>query len=304
MSAPVIEASGLTKYYGKTLGVVDVDLEVRQGEVYGFLGPNGAGKSTTIRLLLDFIRPTRGRRSVFGLDSSADSIEIHRRVGYVPGDLAMYDKMTAREMLEYFASLRGMKGLGEAGDLAERLDADLDRKIRSYSTGNRQKVALVQAFMHRPELLILDEPTSGLDPLIQQEFYRLVLETRAEGRTLFLSSHILPEVERIADRVAIIRKGSVVVVEEVSALKRRAVRKLEMRFAAPVPLEEFSSLGTVISAEAGDEGSVVTVTVEGSLDPVVKAAARHEVVNLVSHEGDLEEAFLGYYAGDGDDDAA
>ena len=291
----VIEATQLTKFYGETLGIEALDIDVHAGEVFGFIGPNGAGKSTAIRLLLDFIRPTSGRCSVLGLDSRRDSIEIHRRVGYVPGDLSMYDKMTGRDILTFFASLRSMPGLGIAAAVAERLGLDLDRTIRSYSTGNRQKVALVQAWMHEPELLILDEPTSGLDPLVQQEFYELVMETKAQGRTVFLSSHVLPEVERIADRVGIIRDGSLVAVEEVSALKRKAVRKLEMRFASPVPEAEFSGLNSVRSISSGDGGSVIVLTVEGSVDPVIKAAARHELVNIVTHEGDLEEAFLAYY---------
>jgi ABC-2 type transport system ATP-binding protein len=301
---PVISTQGLTKYYGKTRGIEDVSIDVEEGEVFGFLGPNGAGKSTTIRLLLDFIRPTHGSSVVLGLDSRAASVEIHRRVGYVPGDLSMYDKMTARQMLTFFASLRGMDGLGRASEVAERLTLDLDQRIRSYSSGNRQKVGLVQAFMHEPELLILDEPTSGLDPLVQQEFYQLVLETKAQGRTVFLSSHILPEVERIADRVAIIRGGNIVVTEEVSAFKRKAVRKLEMRFAAAVPESEFSDLETVRSTSSEDGGSVIILTVEGSVDPVIKAAARYELVNLVTHEGDLEEAFLGYYHNGGATDAS
>ena len=292
---PVIATEQLTKYYGKTRGIENVTFDVREGEIFGFLGPNGAGKSTTIRVLLDMIRPTDGRASVLGLDSRADSIEIHRRVGYVPGELVMYEKMTAREMLTYFAGLRNLDGLGKAPELAERLQLDVDQRIRSYSSGNRQKVGLVQAFMHDPELLILDEPTSGLDPLVQQEFYRLIFELKAEGRTVFLSSHILPEVERIADRVGIIRNGRLVVVEQVSALKRKAVRKLEMRFAAPVPESEFSNLETVRSTEREDKGRVIILTIEGSVDPVIKAVARHELVNLVTHEGDLEEAFLAYY---------
>ena len=291
----VIATEQLTKFYGETLGIEALDIEVHAGEVFGFIGPNGAGKSTAIRLLLDFIRPTSGRCSVLGLDSRKDSIEIHRRVGYVPGDLSMYDKMTGRDILTFFASLRSMPGLGIAEAVAERLRLDLDRTIRSYSTGNRQKVALVQAWMHEPELLILDEPTSGLDPLVQQEFYDLVMETKAQGRTVFLSSHVLPEVERIADRVGIIRDGGLVAVEEVSALKRKAVRKLEMRFASPVPEAEFSVLARVRSISSGDGGSVIVLTVEGSVDPVIKTAARHELVNIVTHEGDLEEAFLAYY---------
>ena len=299
---PIISTEGLTKHYGMTLGIEDVTFDVREGEVFGFLGPNGSGKSTTIRLLLDLIRPTRGTSTVLGLDSRADAIEIHRRVGYVPGELAMYEKMTGRELLGYFASLRGLDDVGRAPEIAERLQLDVDQRIRSYSSGNRQKVGLVQALMHDPELLILDEPTSGLDPLVQREFYRIVLEARATGRTVFLSSHILPEVERIADRVGIIRNGKLVVVEEVSVLKHKALRKLEMRFARPVPEAEFSGLDTVHNIESEDGGAVIILTVAGSVDPVIKAAASHELISLVSHEGDLEEAFLAYYqtAEDGD----
>ena len=299
---PIISTEGLTKHYGMTLGIEDVTFDVREGEVFGFLGPNGSGKSTTIRLLLDLIRPTRGTSTVLGLDSRADAIEIHRRVGYVPGELAMYEKMTGRELLGYFASLRGLDDVGRAPEIAERLQLDVDQRIRSYSSGNRQKVGLVQALMHDPELLILDEPTSGLDALAQREFYRIVLEARATGRTVFLSSHILPEVERIADRVGIIRNGKLVVVEEVSVLKHKALRKLEMRFARPVPEAEFSGLDTVHNIESEDGGAVIILTVAGSVDPVIKAAASHELISLVSHEGDLEEAFLAYYqtAEDGD----
>ncbi len=294
----VIQTRGLTKYYGTVLGAEDLDLEVARGEVFGFLGPNGAGKSTTIRLLLDFIRPTRGTARVLGLDSRRDSVEIHRRVGYLPGELAMYEKMTGREILRHFAALRRLDDLGEAEAVVERLDLDLDRKIRSYSSGNRQKLGLVQAFMHRPELLILDEPTNALDPLIQQEFYSMIDELRSEGRTVFLSSHVLPEVERIADRVGIIRKGRLVVTETLAELKRNTVRRLELRFAAPVGAESFASLDGVRAAVARDGGRVVELTVTGAVDPVVKAAAAHEVVSLLSHDGDLEEAFLAYYEED------
>ena len=300
----VIETNGLTKYYGEVRGAEDVDLEVHTGEVFGFLGPNGAGKSTTIRMLLDFIRPTRGEARVFGLDSRASSIEINKRVGYLHGELAMYDKMTGREMLTFFASLRDLEGLGDGPMVAERLELDLDRTIRSYSSGNRQKVALVQAFMHHPELLILDEPTNALDPLIQQEFYALIDDLRDEGRSVFVSSHVLPEVERIADRVAIIRNGHIVVTESVADLKAKASRRIEFRFANTVPAEPFEALPAVHTATSKDGGTVVELIVTGSIDPVVKAAAQHEVVGIVSHDGDLEEAFLAYYSEDGPDDVS
>ena len=232
---------------------------------------------------------------MLGLDSRTGSIEIHRRVGYLPGELAMYDKMTGSEMLGHFAALRDLPDLDEAKLVAERLDLNVDQRIRSYSSGNRQKLALVQAFMHRPELLILDEPTSGLDPLIQQEFYSMVSELRQEGRTVFLSSHVLPEVERIADRIAIIRRGKLVATETVADLKAKAVRRLEIRFSSPVGSDAFASLDSVRAVVAHDEGRVLDLTITGDVDAVVKTAARYEVVSLSSRDGDLEEAFLAYY---------
>jgi ABC-2 type transport system ATP-binding protein len=297
---PAIRTSNLTKYYADILGVEDLDLEVEVGEVFGFLGPNGAGKSTTIRVLLDFIRPTTGSAEVFGLATTANSIEIHRRVGYLPGELALYDRMTGDELLRYFGALRDVTDFSEARRVAEVLDLDLTRTIRSYSSGNRQKLGLVQAFLHRPELLILDEPTNGLDPLIQQAFYGLVNEVRAEGRTMFLSSHVLPEVERIADRVGIIRGGKLVTVASVAELKAKAVHRLELRFAEAVTASTFENVAGVRSVTVGDSGRVIDLQVEGSVDAAIKTAARHEIVNLISHEGDLEEAFLAFYAAPGE----
>ncbi len=293
MSDTVIVAEGLTKYYGKQRGLVDLDLEVRAGEVFGFLGPNGAGKSTTMRLLLDFIRPTRGRAEVFGLDIRKESLEIRRRVGYLPGDLATYENLTGQELLTYFANLQGGVNWSYTDALAERLGLDLSRPIRTLSTGNRQKVGLVQAFMHQPELLVVDEPTSGLDPLVRQEFYSIVQEAKANGQTVFLSSHVLTEVERIADRVGIIREGWLVLEEEMATLRARAVRQLEMQFAEPVPADAFSGLPGVRDVKA--ENSTVHCTIEGSVDALIKAAAQFEVVNITSHEPDLEEIFLAYY---------
>jgi len=292
----VIRTTDLTKYYGKIRGVEHLNLEVHRGETYGFLGPNGAGKSTAIRVLLDFIRPTTGTTEVFGLDSTAHSIEIHRRVGYLPGELAMYDKMTGHELLRYFGALREVPDLAEAHRVAAMLDLDLSRAIRSYSSGNRQKLGLTQAFLHSPELLILDEPTNGLDPLIQQAFYELIGEVVAEGRTVFLSSHVLPEVERIADRVGIIREGNLVAVASVAELKERAMRRIELRFAAPVDTTAFDGVPGVRSAVSGDSGRVIELQIEGSVDAAIKAAAHYEIVNLVSHDGDLEEAFLAFYS--------
>jgi ABC-2 type transport system ATP-binding protein len=298
--APVAETAivteGLTKYYDGRRGVVDVALEVRAGEVFGFLGPNGAGKTTTIRLLLDLIRPTAGRARVLGLDVREGSLEIRRRVGYLPGELALWERMTGAELLAFLGELRGGVDRRYVAELAERLDCDLSARIDSLSHGSKQKVALIQAFMHRPELLILDEPTTGLDPLMQEEFQRMVAEVRAEGRTVFLSSHILREVERTCDRVGIIREGRLVAVEDVGDLRARELRVLDLRFAEPVPASAFQGLPGVQEVEAQGDG--VRLTVAGPLDAVVKAAARYEVVDLTSHEPSLEEIFLRFYGGD------
>ena len=243
---PVIAMGGLSKDYGSGRGLFGLDLEVRQGEVFGFLGPNGAGKSTTLRLLLDLIKPTAGSAQVLGLDSIRDSVEVRRRVGFLPGDLALYPKLTGGVVLEYFAQLRGGVDGHVRDALVERFDAVLDRPIRQLSTGNRQKLGLVQAFMHEPELLILDEPISGLDPLVQQSFHSLLGEVRAQGRTVLLSSHTLSEVERVTDRLAILRDGQLVVVDSVENLRRVAVQRLEIEFAAAVDTSEFRALPGVV----------------------------------------------------------
>ena len=230
----VIETQKLTKFYGPHRGIVEVDLAVEQGEIYGFLGPNGAGKTTTIRLLLDLIRPTSGRAFVFGVETTVDPVAIHRRVGYLPGEFALFDRLTGGETIEYFGNLRGGVDPLYQADLVARFDLDPSRRFKEYSKGNKQKVGLVIALQHRPDLLVLDEPTSGLDPLIQQTFFELLRETVAEGRTAFLSSHILGEVEKTCDRVAIIRDGRVVAVDRVEALRGLAHHEVELRFNAPV----------------------------------------------------------------------
>jgi len=296
-----IQTEGLTKYYGKARGIIDVNLSVREGEVFGFLGPNGAGKTTMIRLLMDYIRPTSGRATVLGLDSHADALKIHARTGILPGDLALYPKLTGEENLRYLASLRGGVDWAYVRELAERLDADLSRKVKAYSSGNRQKIGLIQAFMHKPELLILDEPTNGLDPLIQQEFYALVREATRAGQTVFLSSHNLPEVERVCDRVGIIREGRLVAVEEVAALKAKALRQIEIVFDGPAPLEAFQQIPGVRDVTAAN--SHLRCTIAGPLDPVVKQAARYTVVNMISQDPNLEDIFLAFYGREGNNHA-
>jgi ABC-2 type transport system ATP-binding protein len=298
--APVIETSGLTKYYGTTPGIIDLDLCVEEGEVFGFIGPNGAGKSTSIRILLNFLFPSEGTGTILGFDIIKGSMDIRRRTGYLPGDLSMYDTMTAREFLTYFANLRKVDTQRAMTELANRFELDLDRRIKDFSTGNRQKVGIVNAFMHEPELLILDEPTAGLDPLMQQEFQSLISEVRAGGRTVFLSSHILPEVDRIADRVGIVRENHLIAVDSVEAFKAKAHATLTIQFASPVDDSSFTTLKGVRSVESRNGGSALTVTVSGSLDPVVKEAARHDVVSISTRDSELEEVFLSYYAAESD----
>ena len=297
----IIQTHDLSKSYNGHPAVDNVNLEVQEGEVFGYLGPNGAGKTTTIRTLLDFIRPTGGSASIFGLDSRRDSRDIRRRVGYLPGDLALYEKLTGAEILSYSSNLRGGVEWRFVEHLAERLECDLSQHIRSLSHGNKQKVGLILAFMHRPELIVMDEPSSGLDPLMQQEFYRLIEELRAEGRTVFISSHIMPEVERVCDRVGLLRQGKLVTVETVAALRERALHELEFHFAAPVARAEFADLPGVSDVKVED--SVLRCRVMGKPDALIKAVARHEVVKLVSHEPHLEDVFLSYY-GEGESHAA
>ena len=295
---PVLATSRLTKDYGSGRGLFGLDLEVRQGEVFGFLGPNGAGKSTTMRLLLDLIRPTSGSARVLGLDTVTDSLEIRRRVGFLPGDFALYPKLTGRAMLDYLAQLRGGVDPRARDALVERFGADIDRPIRQLSTGNRQKLGLVQAFMHEPELLILDEPIAGLDPLVQQSFHALLGEVSAQGRTVFLSSHTLSEVERVTHRLAILRQGRLVVVDSLENLRKIAVQRLDIEFAEPVDADEFRALPGVTEVHA--DGRTVTVGFEGSADAVVKAAATHEVLAVRPRDEDLEDIFLRYYRSEGD----
>ena len=289
----VIETEKLTKFYGSHLGIVDVDLSVEQGEVFGFLGPNGAGKTTTIRLLLDLLRPTSGRACVFGIETTADPVAIHRRIGYLPGEFALFDRLTGGQTIEYFANLRGGVDPLYQADLVARFDLDPSRRFKEYSKGNKQKVGLVIALQHRPDLLILDEPTSGLDPLVQQTFFGLLRETVAEGRTAFLSSHILDEVERTCDRVAIIRDGRIVTVDRVAALRDLAYHEVELRFAAPVAASVFSSLPGVSDVVAIDGGLRMRVT--GSMAPIVEAAAGRGIVDFETREPSLEQTFLAQY---------
>lgn len=299
-SGGIIHTEALTKFYRTHRGIIDVGLDVRKGEVFGYLGPNGAGKTTTIRILLDLIRPTSGQATISGLDVRRESIATRKCVGYLPGEMELYENLTGEEYLRYQGHLRGGVEWTNVTRMAQRLDADLSQRIGTLSHGSKQKIGLIQAFMHQPQLMILDEPTNGLDPLMQQEFYRLIAETRAEGRTVFLSSHIMPEVERVCDRVAVIREGRLIAVENVDTLKARALRHLEARFASPVPPGEFADLDGVKGIVMED--NTLRCTVTGTLDAFVKTAAQFTLVDLVTQEPNLEETFLAFY-GEGETNA-
>jgi ABC-2 type transport system ATP-binding protein len=290
----VIETEKLTKFYGSHLGIVDVDLRVEQGEVFGFLGPNGAGKTTTIRLLLDLLRPTSGRACVFGIETTADPVAIHRRIGYLPGEFALFDRLTGEQTIEYFANLRGDVDPLYQADLIARFDLDPSRRFKEYSKGNKQKVGLVIALQHRPDLLILDEPTSGLDPLVQQTFFGLLRETVTEGRTAFLSSHILDEVERTCDRVAIIRAGRLVALQDVTVLLASRKRHVEMRLTGPPPVLE--GVAGVSGVHVAD--GFMSCQLQGDPGPFLAAIDGVGLTDLTIEPAHLEEAFLEFYAED------
>ncbi|MFF3223404.1 ABC transporter ATP-binding protein [Nocardia suismassiliense] len=288
-----IRTEGLTKRYGKHVAITGLDLEVQPGEVFGFLGPNGAGKSTTIRILLDLIRPTAGRVEVLGIAPRAGGAELRRRIGYLPGELAIEGRNTARELLGFLADQHGTVSARRIIELADLLDLDLSRKVGAMSKGNKQKVGLVAAFMHRPDLLILDEPTSGLDPLLQQRFLDLVSEAKANGQTVFMSSHVLSEVQQTADRAVIMRAGQLLGTENVDELRRRAPRSVELVFGAEVFADDFARLPGV--RELSVAGKTLRCTTEGEVDELFKTAAKYRLVSVLSTEPDLEQIFFSLY---------
>jgi ABC-2 type transport system ATP-binding protein len=293
---PAIETEQLTKFYGRHRGIEELTMTVEQGEIFGFLGPNGAGKTTTIRTLLDLLHPSGGSARIFGLDSRSDSVAIHARLGNLPGDFGFGKHTTGHEALSLLARLRGASSLDRAEQLARRFRADLARPLGQLSRGNRQKVGLILTLFHEPELLILDEPTSGLDPLMQEEFLALLGEERERGCTVFLSSHELDEVERICDRVGIIREGRLIAVERVAELVGKTQRRVSVEFAEPIDLGDLRECPGVSSLTS--EGASVSFRVAGDLDPVVKAISRHRVIDLEFAHPTLEEIFLSYYEQD------
>ncbi len=294
-----IEAQGLTKTYGGKRGITDVSFRVDDGEVFGFLGPNGSGKTTTIRILMALLRADSGTAQIAGLDCWRESLEIKRLIGYVPGEPSLDPNLTGGQILEYFANLRGGVDQAYLKKLIERLELDPSRKFRQYSTGNKRKVVLIQAFMHRPRLVILDEPTNGLDPLNQQEFDAMVREAREDGHTVLVSSHVLSEVEKICTRVGIIREGRIVRIGEVAELKDIKRYEITITFANTVPIETFAKLEGVAGVEKLNNGHAVRLAMQGAADAVIKAAAQYQVVSLTSYEPTLEDVFLRYYEADG-----
>jgi ABC-2 type transport system ATP-binding protein len=293
----IIQTNQLTKSYGRSRGIIDVTFDIQQGEVFGFLGPNGAGKTTTMRTLMGLLHANSGSATIGGLDCWAQSTEVKKLVGYLPGEFAFDPGLRGAQIIEYLGHLRGGVDQPYLRSLVERLGLDPSKRFREYSHGNKQKVGLVQAFMHQPRLLILDEPTSGLDPLNQQEFYQMVAEVRAEGRTVFLSSHILPEVEHTCDRVAIIREGRLIKVDHVSSLKEIHQYDVEITFAGLAEASWFKVAGVANVAEAADEHTL-QLSVQGDLREIIHIASQHNATNMTTHEPTLEEVFLRFYASD------
>jgi ABC-2 type transport system ATP-binding protein len=290
---PAIELTNLSKRYTKALALDDVNLSVAEGEVCGFLGPNGAGKTTAIRLLFDLIRPTGGSARVLGLDCQSQGVEARKQMGYLPGELRLYDGYRGREIIDLFASIKSDTGSRRyAEQLCQRLELDITQKAGSLSKGNKQKLGLVLALMHQPQVLVLDEPTSGLDPLVQEEVEKILSELASAGHTVFFSSHVLSEVERMCQRVAILRKGRLVAVEDVANLKGRSLHILEVTFRVHVPEGAFDLPGVT---ELRRDGDMVHLQVRSNLDDAVKAIARYPVADLRTEQPSLEEVFLAYY---------
>jgi len=291
----IIQTHQLTKSYGRSRGILDVTFDIQEGEVFGFLGPNGAGKTTTMRTLMGLLRGNLGSATIGGLDCWTQSTEVKKLVGYLPGEFTFDPGLRGAQIIEYLGHLRGGVDQAYVRSLVERLGLDPSKRFRAYSHGNKQKLGLVQAFMHQPRLLILDEPTSGLDPLNQQEFYKMVAEIHAEGRTVFLSSHILPEVEQTSDRVAIIREGRLVTIDHVSALKAIRQRDVEIAFAAPASVDWFKQAADVTRVAQGADERTLQLVVQGDLAEIIQVAGQHGATNIATHEPTLEEAFLRFY---------
>jgi ABC-2 type transport system ATP-binding protein len=289
---PVIKTQNLTKFYGKSRGIENVNITVNKGDIFGFLGPNGAGKSTTIRTLLDFIRPSGGSASIFGLDCQKDTVQIKKRIGYIPGDFGLFGHMTGWKYLEYFGKVRGGYDAEAAMALARRFEIKPDRKMKEYSRGMRQKIAIIQAFMNNPDLIVMDEPTSGLDPLVQQTFMDLVQERARQGTTIFMSSHVLSEVEKVCNRVAIIKEGKIATEEKVEDLRKKSGSVVQVKFAETISPEAFRMPGVKVPTQ---QNGYLRMTVTGNMEGLLAEIARHRVEDISIHQMTLEEIFMHYY---------
>lgn len=293
IGGPVVRTKSLSKRYGRVRALDGLSLDIRAGEVVGFLGPNGAGKTTTLRLLMGYLRPTAGSALVHGLDAWRDRAAVHARTGYLPGDLSLWPRLTTREIARHLTRLRGLSDDPRIAEVAKRLDVDLDHHVGDLSKGNRQKAGVLLALLGDPDLLLLDEPTSGLDPLVQQEFHALLRERVDAGAAVLLSSHVLSEVERVADRVAIIRSGKLLMLEAMAKLREGARHTVEVRFGVPPPPDAFAAVPGITDARL--DGTMLRCSVQGVVDPLVKALSRYHVVDLNSREADLEDTFLALY---------
>ena len=291
----IIQTQQLTKSYGTSRGIIDVTFDIQEGEVFGFLGPNGAGKTTTMRILMGLLHPNSGSATIGGLDCWQQSTQVKKLVGYLPGEFAFDPGLRGAQIIEYLGHLRGGVDQSYLRALVERLDFDPSKRFREYSHGNKQKLGLVQAFMHKPAVFILDEPTSGLDPLNQQEFYKMVAEVRAQGRTVFLSSHILPEVEHTCDRVAIVREGRLIKIDHVSSLKEIQQHEVELSFAGPASTDWFKHVAGVTSVAQGADERTLRLNVQGELTEIIHIASQHSATNIATREPSLEEIFLRFY---------
>jgi ABC-2 type transport system ATP-binding protein len=289
----VIQTESLRKRFGRVQALDGLSLDVRAGEVLGFLGPNGAGKTTTMRLLMGYLRPTAGSARVHGLDCWRDSVAVHARTGYLPGEVRLWPKMSIQAMAAHLARLRGLDHDSGTADLAKRLDVELDRPVGELSKGNRQKAGVLLALLGDPDLLLLDEPTSGLDPLVQAEFHAILRERAGSGTAVLLSSHVLSEVERVADRVAIIRSGRLLMLETMAGLREKAQHAVEVRFGAPPPPQAFAAVPGITDVRL--DGTLLRCTMQGVVDPLIKALSHYHVLDLNSREADLEDTFLALY---------
>jgi ABC-2 type transport system ATP-binding protein len=290
----IICTENLTKFYGKIKGIEHVDLRVNRGEIFGFLGPNGAGKTTTIRLLMDLIKPTSGTAEIFGLDCQKDSLKIRKRIGYIPGDLRLYEFMSGEKFLQFISSLRTRKPV-LTDTLLNRFDVTVNRKIKGFSMGMKQKLGIVQAFMHDPELVIMDEPTLGLDPLMQKEFYTFLKEEQEKGRTFFMSSHILSEVEKVSERVGIIKEGTIVAVEDVDSLRKKSGKVMEVEFAEDITEKD---LDIPEITQVSIEGHTAHFRAMGDMDTVIKHVSQYTIKDVTARELSVEDMFMHYYEGE------